>query len=111
MTNQLKVTVYSTPNCGPCKIAKEFLSSHAVEFESIDVASDPRAMEEMVEKTGSMGTPVIIIGDEVVRGWDRSKVSRLLNLYNENRFLNLESNSTTLPRFRSNVESLTTNLR
>jgi 2-hydroxychromene-2-carboxylate isomerase len=37
-------------------------------------------MNEMVEKTGAMGTPVFIIGDEIVRGWDRGKVSRLLNL-------------------------------
>lgn len=61
-------------------MAKEFLSSQGIEFESIDVAADPKAMEEMVEKTGSMGTPVIIIGDEIVRGWDRGKVSRLLGL-------------------------------
>jgi glutaredoxin 3 len=61
-------------------MAKEFLSSQGIEFESIDVAADPKAMEEMVAKTGAMGTPVIIVGDEVVRGWDRGKVSRLLNL-------------------------------
>jgi glutaredoxin 3 len=61
-------------------MAKEFLSSQGVEFESIDVAADPKAMEEMVEKTGAMGTPVIIIGDEIVRGWDRGKVSRLLGI-------------------------------
>jgi glutaredoxin 3 len=61
-------------------MAKEFLSSQGVKFEGIDVAADPKAMEEMVEKTGAMGTPVIIIGDEIIRGWDRGKVSRLLNL-------------------------------
>jgi glutaredoxin 3 len=61
-------------------MAKEFLSSQCVEFESIDVAADPEAMEEMVEKTGAMGTPVLIIGEEIVRGWDRGKVSRLLGL-------------------------------
>jgi glutaredoxin 3 len=61
-------------------MAKEYLSSQGIKFESIDVAADPKAMEEMVAKTGAMGTPVIIVGDDVVRGWDRGKVSRLLNL-------------------------------
>jgi glutaredoxin 3 len=61
-------------------MAKEFLSSQKIEFEAIDVVADPKAMEEMVEKTGAMGTPVIIVGDEVVRGWDRGKISRILNL-------------------------------
>lgn len=61
-------------------MAKEFLSSQDVEFEAIDISTDQKAMDEMVEKTGAMGTPVFIIGSEVVRGWDRGKVSRLLNL-------------------------------
>jgi glutaredoxin 3 len=61
-------------------MAKEFLSSKNVEFEAIDVSADEKALEEMINKTGAMGTPVIVVGDEVVRGWDRGKVERLLNL-------------------------------
>jgi glutaredoxin 3 len=61
-------------------MAKEFLSSEGVEFEAIDVAADPKAMDDMVAKTGAMATPVILIGDEIIRGWDRGKVSRLLGL-------------------------------
>lgn len=39
----------------------------------------PEIMEEFVAKTGAHATPVIQIGDELVRGWDRGKVERLLN--------------------------------
>jgi glutaredoxin 3 len=61
-------------------MAKEFLSSKNVNFEAIDVSADEKALEEMISKTGAMGTPVIVVGEEVVRGWDRGKVERLLNL-------------------------------
>jgi glutaredoxin 3 len=61
-------------------MAKEFLSSKNVNFEAIDVSADEKALQEMINKTGAMGTPVIVVGDEVVRGWDRGKVERLLNL-------------------------------
>jgi 2-hydroxychromene-2-carboxylate isomerase len=37
-------------------------------------------MEEMVRKTGAMGTPVIIIGDEIIRGFDRGRMQKALNL-------------------------------
>jgi glutaredoxin len=64
-------------------MAKEFLSSSGVEFESVDVSDDPKAMDEMVEKTGAMSTPVIIIGDDVVQGWNQEKVAHLLHLNQE----------------------------
>jgi glutaredoxin 3 len=61
-------------------VAKEFLSSKGVPFEAVDVSASPEALQSFVEKTGARATPVIAIGDELVRGWDRGKVERLLNL-------------------------------
>ncbi len=59
---------------------KEFLSHHDVPFSSRTIDQDPDAMNELVEKTGNRATPVILIGDEVVVGFDRSKLQNLLGL-------------------------------
>lgn len=61
-------------------MAKEFLSSKEIPFDEVDVSASPEILQAFVEKTGARGTPVIEIGDELVHGWDRGKVERLLNL-------------------------------
>ncbi|MCK5592316.1 MAG: NrdH-redoxin, partial [Candidatus Pacebacteria bacterium] len=53
------VKVYSTSACGYCKMAKEFFTENNIEFEDYDVAADEAKRDEMVEKTGQMGVPVI----------------------------------------------------
>ena len=59
----------------------EFLRAKGVPFTGKDVVADRGAMEELLARTGGVrGTPVIIVGDEVVRGFDRGKLSRLLGL-------------------------------
>jgi glutaredoxin len=42
------------------------------------VAADPDAREEMVRRTGQMSIPVIVVGDEVVVGFDRARLQALL---------------------------------
>jgi glutaredoxin 3 len=61
-------------------VAKEFLSSKGVPFEAVDVSASPEALQAFMERTGARATPVIEIGDELVHGWDRGRVERLLNL-------------------------------
>jgi glutaredoxin len=59
---------------------KEFLSAHGVDFSARDVAHDPEALADLQATTGRQATPVIMIGDEVVVGFDRGRLQRLLNL-------------------------------
>ena len=80
-----KVTIYSTPACGYCNIAKSFFEENNIEYTAYDVAEDEGKRNEMVEKTGQMGVPVIIIGDEgaepeIVIGFDKTRISELLGL-------------------------------
>lgn len=75
-----KVKVYSTPTCPYCHKAKQFLKDNQVDFQEIDVSSDQDKAEEMVEKTGQMGVPVIVVDEENVVGFDRDKISELLDL-------------------------------
>jgi|TARA_Y100000034_G_scaffold135022_1_gene205367 glutaredoxin-like YruB-family protein len=74
----VKVKIYSTPTCSYCKAAKEFFKEENMEYEEVDVSKDQEAAKEMVEKSGQMGVPVIIIGDETLVGFDREKVEELV---------------------------------
>ena len=74
-----KVTVYSTPTCPWCKKVKEYLSKKKVNFMEVNVAEDDKAREEMVKKSGQMGVPVIIIGEEIIIGFDHEKIDKALN--------------------------------
>ncbi|HBA46131.1 NrdH-redoxin [Candidatus Nomurabacteria bacterium RIFCSPLOWO2_02_40_28] len=74
------VTIYSTPTCHFCHIAKEYFKANNVAYVEYNVASDLEKRKEMIEKSGQMGVPVIIIGDELTVGFDRAKVAKLLGL-------------------------------
>ncbi len=79
-----EVTVYSTPTCGYCTMAKDFLQEKGVEYTEVDVSVDQQKAQEMVEKTGQMGVPVIIIKkdgqEEVLVGFDQVQLTNLLGL-------------------------------
>lgn len=66
--------------CPYCTTLKEFLKERGIEFEEIDVSQDEKARKEMVEKTGQMGVPVMEIDGEIVIGFDREKIIKLLKL-------------------------------
>jgi len=74
------VRVYSTLACPYCITLKMFLKEHEIEFEDIDVSKDEKALKEMVEKSGQMGVPVVEIDGEIVVGFDKEKICRLLNI-------------------------------
>jgi glutaredoxin len=59
---------------------KEFLSAHGIAFTDYNVAEDPAALEAVVATTGRRATPVIVVGDAVVSGFDRGRLQRLLHL-------------------------------
>ena len=75
-----QVTIYSTPTCHFCQMAKEFFKEKNVEYTDFNVAEDTEKRQEMIEMTGQMGVPVIKIGDDVVIGFDKEKITQLLGL-------------------------------
>jgi glutaredoxin-like YruB-family protein len=74
------VKVYSTPSCPNCKALKKFLGENGVKYEDINVASNPKAAQEMIEKSGQMAVPVVDIGGTVISGFDKKKVKEALSL-------------------------------
>lgn len=61
-------------------MAKEYFKENNVAYESVDVAADPAARAEMMEASGQMGVPVIIIGNNLIVGFNKPKVAELLGL-------------------------------
>ncbi len=78
MAKTPSVTIYSTPTCHFCHEAKDFFTAHNVKFTDYNVASDLPKRQEMIQKSGQMGVPVIYIGDQLVVGYDEEKLRELL---------------------------------
>lgn len=68
------VKVYSTPTCPWCVRVKDFLKEKNIEFEDINVAEDTNAAQEMVEKSGQMGVPVLDINGTIIVGFNKAAI-------------------------------------
>lgn len=75
-----EVTIYSTPSCHFCHMAKDFFKENNVSYTEYDVAADAEKRTELIDKSGQMGVPVIIIGDDLIIGFNKPKVTELLGL-------------------------------
>lgn len=73
------VTIYTTPTCPWCRKTKNYLSGKEITYLEYNVAQDKGKAKEMVEKSGQMGVPVIVIGDQVIIGFDQSKLAKFLS--------------------------------
>ena len=77
----MTIKVYSTPTCPYCVTLKNFLKEKNFEFEDIDVSANPGAAQEMIQKSGQMGVPVVDIDGQIVVGFDREKIINLLDIH------------------------------
>ena len=75
-----KVQIYSTPTCHYCHMAKDFFAEKKIAYDDFNVAADLEKRKEMVEKSGQMGVPVILIDGEMIVGFDKAKISGLLGV-------------------------------
>ncbi len=74
------IKVYSTPTCPYCYTLEEFLKGHNINFEDIDVLNDEKARDEMIKKSGKMEAPIVEIDGEIVVGFDKEKIVKLLKI-------------------------------
>ena len=74
------VTIYTTPTCHFCKMAKDFFAEKNVQYTAYDVSTDAAKREEMIQMTGQLGVPVIVVGDSVMVGFDRERVAGKLGI-------------------------------
>lgn len=76
----MSVTVYSTPTCPFCHKAKDYLQEKGIAFDDVNVAEDDARAEEMIEKSGQMGVPVLDINGTIIVGFDVPKIDAALHL-------------------------------
>lgn len=72
------ITIYSTPTCHFCNLAKEYFKDHGVEYTEHNVVGDAERQKEMIELSGQMGVPVIVIDSEVVVGFNQPRIAEML---------------------------------
>ncbi len=73
-----KVVIYSTQTWPWCHRAKEYLSQKKIAFTEYDVGQDRAKADEMIKKSGQMGVPVILVGDDVIVGFNQKKLDEAL---------------------------------
>ncbi|MFW6246078.1 MAG: glutaredoxin domain-containing protein [Tangfeifania sp.] len=77
---QKNVTVYTTPTCTWCNTIKRHLQENRIQFREVDVSVNQKAAEEMVRKSGQQGVPQTDINGEIIVGFDKSRINRLLGI-------------------------------
>ena len=74
-----KVVIYSTPTCPYCKRTKDYLTEKGIPYVDYNVASNREKAKEMIDKSGQMGVPVVIVDDEIMVGFNQVKLDELLS--------------------------------
>ncbi|XOB41889.1 MAG: glutaredoxin family protein [Candidatus Nealsonbacteria bacterium] len=75
-----EVKIFLTPGCPYCFTLTEFLKEKGIKFEEIDVSKDEKAKEELIKKSGKMEVPIVEIDGQIVVGFDKEKICKLLNI-------------------------------
>ena len=73
-----KIKVYGVPTCPFCTKTKKYLKDKGFDFEDVDVSRSQDLAKEMVEKSGQMSVPVIEIDGEIIIGFDKERIEKML---------------------------------
>ena len=76
---QPRITLFTTPSCHWCRVAKRYMEDRGLAYREVDVVKDPQGRQEMVRMTGQHGVPVIRVGEHAMTGWDKAEFERLLS--------------------------------
>ena len=79
-----RVTIYTTEPCGFCRVAKSLLDKRSIPYNEVNLAKDAVGRTELVQMTGMMTFPQVVIDAEVVGGYQElvqaDKAGRLADL-------------------------------
>jgi glutaredoxin 3 len=74
------VTIYSTPSCHFCHMAKDFFKEKNIQYTDYNVAADAEKRQEMLDKSGQLGVPVITIDNDLIIGFNKPVIAKLLEV-------------------------------
>ena len=72
-----KITIYTTPACVYCRMAKAFFDARGISFEEKNVLRDAVARAEMINKSGARAVPVIDVDGEILVGFHRERLREI----------------------------------
>lgn len=72
------ITLYVSPNCAYCHMAKEYLKSRKQKFKEYDISDNPKAYDFVVNTVGQAATPVIDIDGQIILGFNRPQIDLAL---------------------------------
>lgn len=75
-----EITVYSTPTCPYCVKVKDYLRSKDLAYRDVDVTQDKDRLQEMIDKSGQIGVPVIDIDGTIIIGFDKDAIDDKLDI-------------------------------
>lgn len=73
------VVIYTTPSCPFCRQAEKFMQERGVEYTEYDVLEDQKRLEEMIDVSGQMGVPVLVVGGKVLLGFNSEALGKALD--------------------------------
>jgi glutaredoxin len=73
-----KIIIYTQADSLPCEAIKMFLKDRGAKYEERSVEGDEDVVRELKEKYNSDSTPTVVIGNEVVVGFDPERIDELL---------------------------------
>jgi glutaredoxin 3 len=79
-TTAKNVVIYSTPTCHFCHQAKDFFKENDVTYTEYNAAGDAQRRQEVLELSGGLAVPVIVVDGEVSVGFDKELLTKQLGL-------------------------------
>ena len=73
-----EIILYSTPFCGWCEDAKEYLTAQGMPFKEVYVARDPVARAEVLRVSGQEYVPTIVVDGKVLANFDVEQLKSFL---------------------------------
>ncbi|MDX1765976.1 MAG: glutaredoxin domain-containing protein [Candidatus Saccharimonadales bacterium] len=78
MSQKVSVTMYTNPTCSFCRMAGGYLKLNGIQFETKDISEDSEAYQEVIDKSGQLGVPVIDFDGTIILGFDRPKIDAVI---------------------------------
>lgn len=74
----ISATLYVVPDCDPCEDIREFLQARDIAVTVKDVSFEQAMQEELQALTGTLRAPVVVIGESILSGYNRSELTTAL---------------------------------
>jgi glutaredoxin len=75
----MQIVLYTQPGCLSCELMRVYLDAREIAYEERDISTNPEARRAMLETYGSNETPTMVLGEEVITGFDPGLLDQLLD--------------------------------